>query len=63
MPLPLLVGFISESVMTARYLPAGIGSKSVAGSTLFALKPFRLAMITSLLCSCRPAASGDPLVR
>jgi len=38
-PSPFLVGFISLSVITARYLPAGSGSRSVVGSTSFALKP------------------------
>ena len=35
---------LSEPVMTATYLPAGIGSKSPAGSTWLASNPDRSAM-------------------
>jgi hypothetical protein len=38
------VGLVSESVMAARYLPAGIGSNVELGSTSFALKPLRLVV-------------------
>jgi hypothetical protein len=43
-PVPAFVGFCSDSVITARYLPPGIGSNLAAGSTWFASKPLRLAM-------------------
>ena len=44
LPPPDFVGLVSEAVIAARYLPAGIGSNAVLGSTSFALKPLRLAI-------------------
>ena len=37
-PVPLFVGFISDSAMTASYVPAGIASKDSSGCTSAALK-------------------------
>lgn len=37
-PVPLFVGFISDSAMTASYVPAGIASKDFSGCTSAALK-------------------------
>ena len=44
-PVPAFVDFFTESVITALYLPAGTGSKSVVGFTFHVLKPCRLAII------------------
>src|SRR5262249_32597141 len=44
-PVPALLGFISLSVITAKYLPAGMGSKSVDGSTWLASNPCKSAIV------------------
>ena len=44
-----LVGFISDAVMTATYLPAGIGSKSRHGSTWFASNPVQISHVSRFL--------------